>query len=82
MSQRVALIVNLRFRKITSAIEGARIPMWTHEGDDILYVNKDRSKVVPEDSPEAAFVLREELLRGCTMFRRCGVRKFRARVCS
>lgn len=31
--------------------------MYTHEGEDILYVNKDRSKVVPEDSSEAAFVL-------------------------
>lgn len=31
--------------------------MYTHEGDEILYVNKDRTKVVPEDSPEAAFVL-------------------------
>ena len=31
--------------------------MYTHEGDEILYVNADRSKVVPEDSEEAAFVL-------------------------
>ena len=30
---------------------------YTHEGDEILYVNKDRDKIVPEDSPEAAYVL-------------------------